>query len=281
MKAILVAVLLVAGLVSGCSSDSAPTPTSTAEVLATRFFSILQSGDRQDLEQFLSPAFQLMRADGSTADKTQYLENPAQVEDFELGDFVAGEDSGVLTTTYTVTTTETIDGREYAQDPLPRASTFEKTGDDWQIVAHANLSNPADPVAEMVEASPITNPSAPEVRAAAKALQKSALQAVTERDSQTLSSLTSPGFLLLRADGTSADRDTFVDQPPGITAYKVRGFGVTDTDQVVVARFIGTYALEVDGKAYPARPAPQLSVMVGEAPNLRIMSIVNFNKPMD
>lgn len=284
-------ILLGLGLLAGCGSgDDAGAPPAEAsedaqtlaqaEALATQFFTVLENGDRAELEQFLSPAFQLMRADGSTADKSQYLASPAQVESFELSDFMAGEDDDVLTTTYKAVTTETIDGQEYRKEPLPRSSTFVNTGDDqWQIVAHANLSGPADTSTDLVESSPITDPSSPDIKAAAKSLEKRALQLVTEKNSEALAPLISPGFQLLRGDGTVADRDVFLSQPPGITSYKVGGFGVTNTDQVIVARFVGTYDLEVDGKTYPAQPAPQLSVIVGQPPDLRIISIVNFNKP--
>lgn len=291
MKTRIAAAALSLGLLAGCSSSPDPAPTTSsspmgdtalAQSLATQWLTILQSGDSEQLDAFLSPAFQLVRADGSTADKTQYLAEPATVGPFEISGMVAGRDGNVLTSEYDVTITETVDGQPFKKSPTPRSSTFVDTGNgNWQLIAHANLNTPDDPALLNQKPSPLTDPAPRTYKAAAKSTQNAALQALTAGDVDALAPLISPGFLLLRADGSSADRASFLANPSKITSYKIGNFGVTQANGAVVARFVGTYGLEVDGTKFPAKPAQQFSVMVGEPPNLRVISIVNFNKPGD
>jgi hypothetical protein len=84
--------VLALGSVPGVSGDQATgrqaprsaNPTRTAQPLVHRFFVHIQNKDRVGLKRFLSPAFQLQRADGSGAGKRQYLANLPTINKFEI-----------------------------------------------------------------------------------------------------------------------------------------------------------------------------------------------------
>lgn len=128
----------------GPAAGSAPAlgnPSAVATTLATKYFDLLVAKDANGLETFLSPAFRLMRADGSTTDKTAYLAGGLPTIDTYSLDGVTGAQSGsVLVVTYTAAVTGTANGKPYAPGPAPRISTFAWEGGDWHLVAHANFN---------------------------------------------------------------------------------------------------------------------------------------------
>lgn len=129
-----------------------PTPSATAERtaqndrlaqrLSARFFTLLKTENARGLDAFLSPAFQLQRADGSSANKRQYLRNPAKVESFRISRVVGTRSGDTLVARYWVVTSETIDGQVYAKAAVPRLSTFQLTKRGWRLIAHANFNAP-------------------------------------------------------------------------------------------------------------------------------------------
>lgn len=130
---------------SGDASDAESSPSSTApaqvtdEELISEFFELLQAQDLEGLEEYLSPAFQLQRSDGSHATKEEYLENPAVVEDFDIVEVEGTRVGDVRVIRSSFIAIETIDGQPVSTDPAPRLSTFVWNGERWQIVAHANF----------------------------------------------------------------------------------------------------------------------------------------------
>lgn len=123
---------------SDSSPSTAPMQVSDAELIS-EFFELVQAEDLEGLDEYLSPAFQLQRADGSHATKEKYLENPAVIEDFEIVDVEGTRVGDVRVIRSSFVAIETIDGRPVSTDPAPRLSTFVWNGDRWQIVAHANF----------------------------------------------------------------------------------------------------------------------------------------------
>jgi hypothetical protein len=147
----LVAVTLVA---TGCSDDDTDDDTNAAPVLtdvdvtgrelATEFLTILQSGDTAELGEFLADGFQIRRVEGSGATKAEYLENPAQVGDFTLGDtLTAVQQDDVLTVRWALEVSEAIDGTDFSGDEAPRLSTFVYVDGRWRLLSHANFNLPA------------------------------------------------------------------------------------------------------------------------------------------
>jgi hypothetical protein len=130
---------------SGSGDESSSSSTSTApmqvsdKALISEFFELVQAEDLEGLDEYLSPAFQLQRADGSHATKDEYLANPAVIEDFEIVDVEGTRVGDVRVIRSSFVAIETINGRPVSTEPAPRLSTFVWNGERWQIVSHANF----------------------------------------------------------------------------------------------------------------------------------------------
>jgi hypothetical protein len=115
-------------------------PVATAKQLVTRFFTLIKQKNVAGLRVFLSPAFQIQRADGSGSAKAAYLQNLPDVTSFKLSSFTATQAGSVLVTRYLATTTGTVNGKPFTPGPAPRLSAFTWNGRAWQLVAHANFN---------------------------------------------------------------------------------------------------------------------------------------------
>lgn len=112
--------------------------------LVTKYFAALQAKDTKALDAMLSPAFQVARADGSTARKAAYLANLPNVETYALSKFDVTRAGRELVARYSVVTSETIDGEVLTKDPALRLSVFvhNKKSDTWRLIAHSNFNTP-------------------------------------------------------------------------------------------------------------------------------------------
>ncbi|MFM7552664.1 MAG: nuclear transport factor 2 family protein [Actinomycetota bacterium] len=113
--------------------------------LVNRFWSLLVAGDPDELRAFLSPAFQVQRANGSGANRNQYIAaygKSTTVSAFVLSEIRATRTGGLVVVRYVSQTTETIDGVAYAKTPAPRISTFVQTPNGWRMASHANFNAP-------------------------------------------------------------------------------------------------------------------------------------------
>jgi hypothetical protein len=115
-------------------------PTQRAKPLLHRFFVLLQKKDFGGLRQFLSRAFQVQRADGSSSDKTRYLANLPVVKAFRLEGEHATQAGGTLVVRYVATVEGLVNGQPYTPGPAPRLSVFSWNGNRWQLAAHANFN---------------------------------------------------------------------------------------------------------------------------------------------
>jgi hypothetical protein len=122
------------------ATSSGGDATATAERLVTKFFTLIQKKDEVGLDKFLSPAFELQRADGTGSEKTEYLQNLPTVQTFELSDFAASRAGNVLAVRYLADATGIVNGKPYTPGPAPRLSVFARDGKRWQLVAHANFN---------------------------------------------------------------------------------------------------------------------------------------------
>lgn len=113
--------------------------------LVTRFWDLLVGGEPAELKAFLSPAFQVQRANGSGANRNQYVASFAssiRIADYALSGFKVTRTGGLLVARYVVVTSETIDGVAYSANPAPRISTFVRTPNGWRMASHANFNAP-------------------------------------------------------------------------------------------------------------------------------------------
>lgn len=143
--AFLVSVTLAAPAVA--ATRPAPTlkdPAATARGLVTEYLTILQRSDTAALAKFLDPAFQLQRADGTGADRAQYLADPATVTAFTIAQpLTARQDGDVLTVRWGVEVDSVINGTTQAAGTAPRLSTFVWRNGRWRLVSHGNFNRPA------------------------------------------------------------------------------------------------------------------------------------------
>jgi hypothetical protein len=117
-------------------------PDATGRELAQRFLDIL--GDPNPaplLEEFLSPAFQLQRSNGTFANKAEYVDHPASVARFTILDdaFRAYQDGRALTVRFRVSIEEEIDGAQLRVSEADRLGVFLRTADGWQLLAWSNF----------------------------------------------------------------------------------------------------------------------------------------------
>ncbi len=138
--------VLLLGLACGGSSDkNAATlkdPNQTGRDLVTKYMTLLQQKDANGLKSFVSDAFIVQRADGSTSDKTAYLQSFPDVGQFTLTNVTALQNKNVLVVRWDVSVHETVDGKPYDTTPAPRLSTFYYDGGNWQLTSHANFNAP-------------------------------------------------------------------------------------------------------------------------------------------
>ena len=139
----LFAVVLVA--CAGPAQTGSPAPSADPMAEATRqvnrFFDLLKSRDVAALSNFLSPAFQLQRSDGSGATKLDYVAiEPADITSYQITNLRASQAGDVLITRYLAEVVGTVNGAPYTPGPAPRLSVFVWNGSDWQLVAHSNFN---------------------------------------------------------------------------------------------------------------------------------------------
>jgi hypothetical protein len=126
------------------ASRSAPEvkdPAATARRLVIGWLTALQEQDAAEIADSLAPNFQIERADGSGTDRAGYLEKPAVVTDFTLGDEVTALQSGnTLTARWSVKVSEQINENEYRDVEAPRLTTFVWHKGRWKILSYANFN---------------------------------------------------------------------------------------------------------------------------------------------
>jgi len=125
---------------AGSPAPSLADPTAAAEPLVNRFFDLLHDQDVPGLQGFLSPAFQVARADGSGAAKSEYLTKLATVNSFTITNQTATQDGSVLVARYLATVEGLVDGKPYTPGPAPRLSVFSWNGSAWMLAAHSNFN---------------------------------------------------------------------------------------------------------------------------------------------
>jgi hypothetical protein len=115
-------------------------PSSTARQLVNRFWVLLTRKDRAALQRFLSPAFQVQRADGSGAGKKAYVANLPTINHFAITKLRVTHARGTLVVRYLATAEGVVNGKPYTPGPAPRLSVFAWNATRWQLAAHANFN---------------------------------------------------------------------------------------------------------------------------------------------
>jgi len=132
----------------GTGDPSAPLsdPDETGRELAQRFLDILSGPNRsQALDEFLSPAFQLQRANGTFANRDEYLADPAVVGNFAILDdnFRALQDGPALTVRFSVDVQENAATSGTSASKAERLAVFLRSDSGWQLLAWSNFNTPS------------------------------------------------------------------------------------------------------------------------------------------
>jgi hypothetical protein len=154
LSAVVLALLLspLAVPVAAQSDGSDADVAAQGEQLVDRFLTILSETDDQkriDLESFLAPELQLLRADGTLLTRDAYVENPASVLGYAIERLVVTGSGDVIVTSYLLSSTVTIDGVTRTTT-APRLTVFTRHGAEWLLAAHANFT----PLGEAPATSP-------------------------------------------------------------------------------------------------------------------------------
>lgn len=136
-------------------------PSATGRELITKWLTALKDRDLESIDEQLAPNFQIRRANGSTADKKQYLQSPAVVTSFELSEnFVGLQHGQTLSLNWAIKVQETIGGVSYSTSEAPRITSFEWNTDKWQIVTYANFNAPTTVTTTTSTTTPTTTTTA-------------------------------------------------------------------------------------------------------------------------
>jgi hypothetical protein len=152
-----IATVMVVGMLalgtSACSSNSTASgtssapqlahPASTARGLITAWITALKSGNKKTIAGFLAPNFLIQRADGSTSDRSQYLQKLPTITTFNIGkDIKALQDGPSLSVRWSLEVDEVINGKSFNAGEAARLTGFQWTGSRWQIATYANFNLP-------------------------------------------------------------------------------------------------------------------------------------------
>jgi hypothetical protein len=107
--------------------------------LIHRYFALVQHKNVAGLQRFLSPAFQIERADGSGGEKAAYLKDLPTIKKFRIRHVHGTEAGRVLVARYHAKIKGVLNGRSYAAGPAPRLTVFDWTAKRWQLAGHANF----------------------------------------------------------------------------------------------------------------------------------------------
>ena len=128
-----------------CNSLATSAPSykqvdSVGSKLVTKFLHLLQKHDIKGLQGFLSPAFNIQRADGTGFGKTSYIKALPDVQKFTISNLHASQNKSVISVRYLLNADGKAAGKSYSPGPAPRISTFAWDGCQWQITSHANFN---------------------------------------------------------------------------------------------------------------------------------------------
>jgi hypothetical protein len=153
-----IALLLLIPAALPAAAQDASAPAADGQALVSQYMDILGVADAAQksaqLDALLGDEFQVVRANGDQQDKASYLQNPPTVHEYTVSGVVTTQHENVAVVSYTLATTETIDGAQQAST-APRLSVFHWNGSAWELIAHSNFA----PL-EVVTASPAPRPAA-------------------------------------------------------------------------------------------------------------------------
>ena len=277
--------------------------SASGEELAQAFFSLLQATGtptaelnmtkdqirkaQADVEPFLDPAFQLVRANGQRYLEDNYV--PADVDEFEIRDVVTTSPTdGVVVVRYSVRApgeTAPDAGVLLSDTWQPRISTFhwDEAANQWRLLSHANFSTPVAAICNQ-EQYPLT-PGTPRTSAADIALGDSLVQqwrAITT--GQIRMSVRHPAHQIQLADGQGwpTKDGTPIAWTPA-QAYDYDNLIVTRNGNLLVLSYDAiAQDIVMEGDVYRSEASPRLmTYLLSPAGKWELISLANFTVPRE
>ena len=143
LRFIVLALLVMA--VAWPGAATAKSNSDLGERLVNRFLSRNQHHDIQGLKKFLSPAWQLQRADGSRVTKSEFLSDPPTLNGYTIKDLRQTKKKTVLVATFLLKSDLVVNGVPYETGFEPRLATFVHDKKRWRFVSYANFASPQTP----------------------------------------------------------------------------------------------------------------------------------------
>jgi hypothetical protein len=143
-RSLMISLSVVGALVLTAQPAAAASSTASTmgRQLVNRFFTDTVQHNFTDLRKFLSPAFQVQRADGTRQTKAQYLAKFPVVISFKLRNFRVTAAGRSIVVSYQANAFEIIHNKLFRSGFEPRLSVFVKSAAGWQLVAHSNFNRP-------------------------------------------------------------------------------------------------------------------------------------------
>lgn len=112
---------------------------SQGEALEKQMWQNIKDHKWKDLDNMIAPYFQVAFFDG-VLNKQQYLihAKALSIHEYTLSDFKVTEGPDLFVVTYTVETSETIEGKRLLSNAF-RLSVWQKNKNEWLMAAHAIL----------------------------------------------------------------------------------------------------------------------------------------------
>ena len=130
--------------------------------------------------------------------------------------------------------------------------------------------------------SSTTAPTLADPSATGQELATQFMTILQEGDQEALSAFIADGFVIQRADGSTATRDEYLADPISVTSFELgpEVLGVQDGD-VLVVRWSVTASEATTAGALGEDVAPRLSTFVWRDGSWRMVSHANFNTPTE
>jgi hypothetical protein len=218
---------------SAVITTATPADNRLAHELVTTWFQTLVDKDWSALSTFMSPAFQIVRADGSRATKAEYLASKPDEKSFLLSDMFGTRAGDVLVASYVV---------KYSTDPASRLTVFTRSDKTapWQILSTANFNTAPcrDTTAAGVPVvlAPSTSDASAADVARGKRLISRWLGATSGGDKAQMAPLLSPAFQIERNGGNRMTKFEYLSTPRRAPTLRTDGFVVgAETDRLTVS----------------------------------------------
>jgi hypothetical protein len=118
------------------------TKSSSGLELMTAYSTLLMRDRVSQLDDLLSRAFQIQRADGSHAGKAYYLAHLPDLRAFSFAEATEARAGDIVTVRMQAAATLFVNGAMYNPSPAPQMAVFRWKNARWYLVAQGNFNLP-------------------------------------------------------------------------------------------------------------------------------------------